>query len=210
MIALVAPLLLGAGMMRFADSEVRRYLRDGQERQLVHVHMQTAALQGNLTELMYYYVDVFLGSNRDKQALIVDTGSSVAAVRCKNYCRSCGDKHISPPFDLDSSASKYVLQCKADYLCKCTPEEGRCYFEQKYGEGSMYKGFLVSDGLHFGERYHTELDKVKFTFGCIEEETNMFYSQEADGILGMARETTLPYIAERMFSLCLGKDGGYF
>lgn len=88
----------------------------------------------------------------------------------------------------------------------------------------MYKGFLVKDIVHFGEQYHLGIDSFNFTFGCVTQETNLFYSQEADGILGMTRAAAAsPHmrpifdvmfeqklIENRIFTLCLGKDGGYF
>jgi len=163
-----------------------------------------------------------VGSNRERQALIVDTGSGIAAIPCKNYCRSCGNGHLNEFFDLDRSTSKYVYQCNQDISCTCM-EGNKCSFVQQYGEGSLYRGFLVKDEVYFGEIQHLGLDAFNFTFGCVQEETNLFYSQEADGILGMTRGSSNPHmrpifevmheqklIERRMFTLCLGKDGGYF
>jgi hypothetical protein len=45
----------------------------------------------------------------------------------------------------------------------------------------------VKDLFYFGENYHLGEDSFKYTFGCVKKETNLFYTQEADGILGMAR-----------------------
>ena len=52
-------------------------------------------------------------------------------------------------------------------------------------EGSSYEGFMVKDSMYLGDWYHEELDKFKFSFGCVSKETNLFYGQAADGILGL-------------------------
>jgi hypothetical protein len=59
-----------------------------------------------------------------------------------------------------------MYECKKDTDCKCG-EGGRCLFDQFYGEGSRYKGFLVKDQVHFGEKYHEGQDAFDFTFGCV-------------------------------------------
>ena len=66
----------------------------------------------------------------------------------------------------------------------------------------------------------------EYTFGCVHTETKYFYSQEADGILGLSSEKPSQnlnrfepiydvmqeqgIIDKRQFSMCLGKNGGYF
>ena len=77
--------------------------------------------------------------------------------------------------------------------------------------------------MHFGESFHLDEDAFNFTFGCVTTETHLFYSQQADGILGLTRESAHEkmrpifevmkeqgLIEERVFALCLGKNGGYF
>lgn len=65
-----------------------------------------------------------------------------------------------------------------------------------------------------------------YTFGCVHTETKYFYSQEADGILGLSSQRPemnlnrfepiydvmheQGIIEKRQFSMCLGKNGGYF
>jgi len=65
-----------------------------------------------------------------------------------------------------------------------------------------------------------------YTFGCIHTETKYFYSQEADGILGLSAQRPRMnlnrfepiydvmkeqgIIEKRQFAMCLGKNGGYF
>lgn len=77
--------------------------------------------------------------------------------------------------------------------------------------------------MHFGESFHPDEDGFDFTFGCVVNENNLFYTQDADGILGLTKQTFSHHmrpifdvmkennlIEMRTFSLCLGKNGGYF
>ena len=110
--------------------------------------------------------------------MIIDTGSSIVAVPCKNYCQargyhSCG-KHINEWYNFDESTSGHIYNCKKDSGCKCLAND-RCKFYQGYLEGSAYDGFMVEDQVYFGDDYHNGLDAFMFSFGCVSKETNMFY-----------------------------------
>lgn len=54
-------------------------------------------------------------------------------------------------------------------------------------EGSNYEGFMVNDKLFFGDRIGPNDEGVKFVFGCIYKETKLFFTQKADGIMGMGK-----------------------
>jgi len=54
--------------------------------------------------------------------------------------------------------------------------ENRCRFFQGYAEGSRYEGYVASDTLYFGENFHYGVDMIKYTFGCVQTETNYFYT----------------------------------
>ena len=98
-------------------------------RRLYHTHLQSAPLYGNSTDLQYFYVDVYVGSQKHRQALIVDTGSGIAALPCEKYCQSCG-KHINGYYSLEQSTTEEVYNCKRDQ-CSCAndgPEEA-CSFQ---------------------------------------------------------------------------------
>jgi hypothetical protein len=45
----------------------------------------------------------------------------------------------------------------------------------------------VKDQVFFGSEDSLE-ESFDFTFGCVSKETNLFYTQEADGILGLTKE----------------------
>lgn len=74
-------------------------------------------------------------------------------------------------------------------MCPCNGRgnEERCEFYQGYMEGSSYTGFMVQDQMHFGDQYKSGSDAFNFVFGCIYKETKLFYTQRADGILGMGK-----------------------
>ena len=71
--------------------------------------------------------------------------------------------------------------------CQCV-EHSKCRFYQGYAEGSRYDGYVVRDQIYFGENYHYGRDAFEYTFGCAKLETNYFYTQDADGILGLSQE----------------------
>ena len=139
---------------------------------------------------------------------------------CAGHCQHCGE-HINPYFNVDQSESKYMLTCGVDKDCNCVGD--KCSFNQGYGEGSSYEGFMVTDTVYFGDDYHREDDGFAFNFGCVTTETHLFYTQKADGILGLTKSSSQKnmrpiydvmkekgVIEKKEFSLCLGKDGGYF
>ncbi len=53
------------------------------DRALLHTHLQSSPLYGNVTDLQYFYVNVYVGSKNQRQALIVNTGAGITAFPCK-------------------------------------------------------------------------------------------------------------------------------
>jgi len=80
------------------------------------------------------------------------------------------------------------MHCHKDSGCTCT-DSLKCKFYQGYMEGSSYEGFMVKDQVYFGDNFHDRHDAFMFAFGCVSRETNLFYNQVADGILGMGMGT---------------------
>ena len=50
-----------------------------------------------------------------------------------------------------------------------------CKFGQAYGEGSSYHGFWVEDSFYINDK-PAENDKFRYQFGCVTNETNLFYT----------------------------------
>lgn len=92
-------------------------------------------------------------------------------------------------------------------------------FVQSYDEGSSYTGFFVNDFFQFSSNPDPKT-APRYTFGCVTRETNLFVTQSANGIMGLApatRENFKPvfytyfengHISHLIFSLLLGKNGG--
>eukprot|EP00340_Litonotus_pictus_P007756 CAMPEP_0170521076 /NCGR_PEP_ID=MMETSP0209-20121228/6386_1 /TAXON_ID=665100 ORGANISM="Litonotus pictus, Strain P1" /NCGR_SAMPLE_ID=MMETSP0209 /ASSEMBLY_ACC=CAM_ASM_000301 /LENGTH=480 /DNA_ID=CAMNT_0010807721 /DNA_START=422 /DNA_END=1861 /DNA_ORIENTATION=- len=94
-----------------------------------------------------------------------------------------------------------------------------CGFNISYGEGSNYSGLIVEDYLLLGDDYH-QGDQKLFPFGCVSNETKLFYTQPANGILGLAPSgnkkaafITLAkqkgLIQKQIFSICYSTTGGF-
>jgi hypothetical protein len=171
--------------------------------------------------MMYYYANIYVGDfdNLSQQALIIDTGSGIMSFPCEGYCVHCG-KHINSYYPVKTSKTSRILDCHVDNDCTCF-NGTLCKFGQAYGEGSSYHGFWVEDNFYFGTPVQKD-DKFKYQFGCVTNETNLFYTQEADGILGLSstgRIWVKPIFDvlklagvtdKREFALCLGTNGGKF
>jgi Xylanase inhibitor N-terminal len=122
-------------------------------------------------------------------------------------------------------------ECLENYSCDTTPlpdyhppgANARCKFKQAYTEGSSWVAYQAKDIVYCGGtdlidavdpvdvRY-----SIPFVFGCLQDNTGLFVTQLADGIMGMsAHELTITkqlYNAGKleynMFALCFRKELG--
>ena len=153
----------------------------------------TIAVEG----YMYSYLRV--GAPMQKFAVILDTGSAITSIPCKG-CSACGT-HMDPAFDAALSS---------------TAKDTGKVFSQSYLEGSSLRGTFVEDEVCLGDDC-TEVEQVRFTFGCATTMTNMFRTQKADGIIGLDMSprsllhelATLHKLDADVFSLCFGRQGGF-
>lgn len=133
---------------------------------------ESIKIQGG-QEYGYYFVDVFFGPNKQVQSLIIDTGSNQLITDCAP-CDSCG-KHLHPPYDI--TLSKTATSPSGFLGFKCQDD---CGFEVSYLEGSQYSGKRFRELVSFDGS-----DYFDMIIGCADKETNLFYSQKADGIVGL-------------------------
>ena len=80
----------------------------------------------------YYFINVYLGINKQKSSLILDTGSSVMCTTCSRTCNSCGN-HENPHFDSNKSDSFSILNCE-DNNCKVFPNHNTCSALPEFSE----------------------------------------------------------------------------
>jgi len=66
---------------------------------LSHAIFYKIPIFGNITNISYYYSYIFMGTPPQPQSVILDTGSSLVAVPCENYCANCNINSLNPFFD---------------------------------------------------------------------------------------------------------------
>lgn len=175
-----------------------------------------STVYGSSHDLNYYYANLYLGDPPQKQAYILDTGSSITTSPCKPYCEKCG-KHLNSYYTVKKPASTLPCEAKECSMVTSTCSNSNCSFSISYSEGSSLKGVYIKELVRFGDDYRN--DKGNFLpIGCTISENNLFYTQLADGIMGLSNsDRAFPtmlfkegIITENIFSLCLSTKGGYF
>lgn len=110
---------------------------------LIHPSLQirNMTIFGNAT-LGYYYLEAYVGTPGQKQAMILDTGSNLTIFPCKG-CQKCRD-HVNSNFDPNKSSTFEKINKDSDFLgwkCKFFNDSKKeCAFNQGYTEGSAYIG----------------------------------------------------------------------
>lgn len=201
-------------------------------------------------DLKYYYTNIYVGTPPQRQSVIIDTGSDYLAFPCSRCQKGeCGN-HNNPSFDLMKDSTARLIKCheKLDHFtCNSCNPDGNCGFSKSYLEGSSLRGEVYEDyirlfapedlqtqenvrrlpnGLkkkHQETIHKHDLKGAKGTFGCTMQETGLFKTQLANGIMGLSPLTDSAVatpnfidslfidhkVKNRNFSVCLGTNGGY-
>jgi hypothetical protein len=181
-------------------------------------------IHGNAT-LGYYYLEAYVGTPPQKKSLIIDTGSHLTIFPCSG-CTKCRN-HMYKVFNTKDSSTFQPINPTKNYFgwtCAHPEEMHLCHFKQGYTEGSEYSGYYGIDNFLFESELNGDSYKNhKHVFGCAMKETGEFYTQEADGIIGIGvaqtTKTDVPptildieliekRIDNHTFSICIAKNGG--
>jgi len=175
--------------------------------------VEHVGVHGGVSPLGYFWAYVEIGTPPQKFSVILDTGSTLTAVPCAN-CAVCGE-HMDPGYDPAASSTAHYIECEDTERCSPKRCKGtHCSYEQGYSEGSRLAGVYLHDQFWIG--LNGEPYAVDFKFGCHDLETNLFKTQLADGIMGLAaRDNTIVSVLQQahqlphfIFTLCLGQTGG--
>lgn len=215
-----------------------------QRRSLGPADAATTATNGSATSMLPLYgsvrdngvftVHIDLGTPPQRFNVIVDTGSTLAYVPCKDCGASCGTHEVrlcavrlkrsacvlglslgrasqDPYFNPEVSATYRTVPCMS---ATCSTYAGRCQFgacayTRSYAEQSSSAGRLVVDSLALGPALNGTV-----VFGCETRETGEILRQAADGIVGLGPGpvSVLSQLAAQgrvadVFSLCYGSWG---
>lgn len=157
--------------------------------------------------------------------LIIDTGSGKTAFVCDG-CVHCGDRHRHDPFTFTPTTRYLTCEEAGDCMACEKAESGsngadKCRYGQTYVEGDYWTAYKVTDEMTFAPGVANKQDSSNtlsspVDFGCIFEQSGVFTSQTADGIMGFSRhpDSIVEQLyasgatRSRIFSQCLSDDGG--
>nr|ACN40790.1 unknown [Picea sitchensis] len=125
-----------------------------------------------------YIIQVDFGTPKQSMYTLIDTGSDVAWIPCKQ-CQGCHS--TAPIFDPAKSSSYKPFACDSQPCQEISGNCGgnsKCQFEVLYGDGTQVDGTLASDAITLGSQY-----LPNFSFGCAESLSEDTYS--SPGLMGL-------------------------
>ncbi|XP_015898713.3 aspartic proteinase nepenthesin-2-like [Ziziphus jujuba] len=159
---------------------------------------------------LFYSVQVFIGTPKRPQTLLMDTGSHLIWTQCRP-CINCFNQTDPPIFIPNTSATYRKLPC-AHPICRqlyqCVKNE--CVYNQRYGGGSVTKGLASVETFAFPFNSNQTRSVGNIVFGCSNDNQNFTFSGTGriSGILGLgpypdSLPSQLRNLINKRFSYCL-------
>ncbi|XP_043724711.1 aspartyl protease family protein At5g10770-like isoform X1 [Telopea speciosissima] len=155
-----------------------------------------------------YVVNIGIGSPKQQNTVVFDTGSDLTWIQCQPCVVQCYSQQ-DPIFNPSSSTTYSNISCNSVACSQLQSATGNtqscrntCIYLIQYGDGSYSQGYFGTDTLTLSSSDVFP----KFQFGCGENNQGLFGS--ADGLLGLGRDqvsvvsqTSRKY--GKLFSYCL-------
>ena len=160
-----------------------------------------------------YYITLYIGEQKKSQTFLLSTTTSLISSQC--------NLNSSKNSLYETIKEKDIINCsKNNTICLNYPfssckNNSKCEFNYIYNNTSILKGLYTKQQISFLENG----DSYLFPIGCTTYESNEFFTNEIDGILGLNSEknSILEFlynkkrIKNNIFSICLNhKKGGFF
>jgi hypothetical protein len=153
-----------------------------------------------------------------RTSVIIDTGSRLVGFPCSE-CAHCGE-HLDKAFDASQSETARWFDCSTDCSDTCD-DSNKCPYKETYAEGSSISGYWFEDWVSLGDS-NEQNPAVLARLGCHMSENKLFYTQKANGIMGLAPTTgsqsqptilqnlfaDTEHVKKDVFSICLADWGG--
>ncbi|KAL4292064.1 hypothetical protein GQ457_14G009670 [Hibiscus cannabinus] len=163
---------------------------------LVELSMRSAADLG----AGQYFISMRIGTPPKKFLMLVDTGSVLTWIRCRNKCKDCSKEKESPNmrfYHPDESRTFRPISCSSSFCTYdlipsntvevCPKPDAPCRYDAQYGDGTRVVGTMGNDTVTIRMRGNHKLKLQNITIGCSEDIiSNM--EQPLDGLLGLGVE----------------------
>ncbi|KAE8673370.1 Aspartic proteinase A1 isoform 1 [Hibiscus syriacus] len=162
---------------------------------LVELAMRSAADLG----AGQYFISMRIGSPPKKFLMLVDTGSDLTWIKCRNKCSNCrigGKKRKKKKmrfYHPNESRTYRPIPCSSSYcstelmpfnsLTDCPTPDSACRYSTEYVDGQRVSGTFVNDTITIKMRGHKKVKLENMTIGCSESLISQTF--KLDGLLGL-------------------------
>mmetsp|Transcript_20687 Transcript_20687/g.48318 ORF Transcript_20687/g.48318 Transcript_20687/m.48318 type:complete len:461 (+) Transcript_20687:58-1440(+) len=177
--------------------------------------VERTRLFGNINAYAYFFVELLVGTPPQPASVIIDTGSALCGFPCVG-CHHCGS-HLNPLFNMKASNTSRTLPCSPQ-CNRC--DAAKCGYMESYSEGSSISGLWFRDLVRLNGS-DSDNQPVEASLGCHLDERKLFYTQQVNGIFGLAphgitgKSNVLKdlfrdkaHVDTAVFAICVSEWGG--